>query len=955
MVTKTKKIVIFAAMLICLTLLIVGICVFAFYDPYKYEFFSQFHTTSKIGQHSEILGTTERRLPQVSNEGLERYPEYGVTLANATEAEKQAILAEDSFLRASSTTYDSMDAAGNLYLNGADTGRNLYKHTAADGMYYGNVADAERAVVKKIYLNPRARGNHLTGLYAPAGEVIKIEISAENLNKTGEIPVFIGQVLSNGQPNNIWLARDFNRMPVIVNQMSINKTVSYVGSYLGGPIYLGVPKNGQIPFEVTISGAVEYQHFILGYTTAEEFESRQSCSAPYFDLEVWDDGVRHSGPRSYASDFSYADLGNAAVLWDKISLVSDEAPQGSADAIGINFLYDPFVAAGAAVAFVGRNTVNCPPSWMRGALDYAQFVSAGSWGNVHEFNHHFQRFGFAPGDEVTNNALSLVSYSLFTDISSARALDDAAFGGWNRFTDPSRSLRETLAATPTTTPNYSLSTYADILHTFGQAKFLTATQYARGAGGVDKWYESLCETMKYDFSYYFEQILNIDVTDALVTQIGAKNYPMFVPVASIFQTGRSYLSDGEKEYSATIQPYVVETESFDFDLKSRIIVPDDFDVSILSCASEGENLVDRGNGVYGYSFGDKKLSNKIIATLQITKKDRAFAVENVELVLQFRLNKIQPTATTYYYNDAILDVFPSVDDAVSSNFAGSADKVTYAISGDAEVWWNSTNIRQNAVTDYKVKVYAPETATYRFSCRGKYSNLYISFDGVNYQKIVQNGANFRNNFADYVASGEYADYQLTKGQAVYLRAVLFSVDVSQCYFVIGACKLGNGADIPDRIKKTFALKNVEYAEAEFESEYFIKRNYTCQNISVTSVVDGEEKTASEEFSDGKIYSPDDPKFRYFGEWEVKQDYSNFGHIYATGKGELKFEFEGEQFALCMQNNTRDYSIEISIDGGDFVVVNGTSNAYISQILTKSVHNVVIRNIRGFSVDCIIIR
>ena len=65
---------------------------------------------------------------------------------------------------------------------------------------------------------------------------------------------------------------------------------------------------------------------------------------------------------------------------------------------------------------------------VRAALDAESAVENPSdafWGAIHEFNHHFQRFGFAPGDEVTNNAVSLVEYSLFTRISANRALGSA--------------------------------------------------------------------------------------------------------------------------------------------------------------------------------------------------------------------------------------------------------------------------------------------------------------------------------------------------------------------------------------------------------------------------------------------------------------------------------------------------------------------------------------------------
>ena len=86
-----------------------------------------------------------------------------------------------------------MDSTGKLYLNGTYTGNNLYKHSASVGLYGGDVADSEPAVIKKIIISsPRLIGNYLTGLYAPAGEVIKIEISQADLDRTGGLDVIIG-------------------------------------------------------------------------------------------------------------------------------------------------------------------------------------------------------------------------------------------------------------------------------------------------------------------------------------------------------------------------------------------------------------------------------------------------------------------------------------------------------------------------------------------------------------------------------------------------------------------------------------------------------------------------------------------------------------------------------------------------------------------------------------------
>ena len=126
----------------------------------------------------------------------------------------------------------------------------------------------------------------------------------------------------------------------------------------------------------------------------------------------------------------------------------------------MTFLYDPFVAAGAAVAFVGRNWCNLPPDWMNGALDYEGFMTNGNWGPIHEYNHHFQRYGFVPGDEVTNNALSLLSYINYTQISANRPNLD----GWNKYLNPATSFKETIEQNTKGESTSSLNTYADIIH-----------------------------------------------------------------------------------------------------------------------------------------------------------------------------------------------------------------------------------------------------------------------------------------------------------------------------------------------------------------------------------------------------------------------------------------------------------------------------------------------------------
>ncbi|MDE6614432.1 MAG: M60 family metallopeptidase, partial [Clostridia bacterium] len=406
------------------------------YDGEKYS------TTSQVGFSGKIVATCDRYKPvaEERNESeifgnVNGYPVYGRNLGAVTgsdpegtkQAARQRLINEANYLTATGTAtagggkFTWMDKDGYLYsgttaapekacYEGTEVHRQLYKHTAATGMYGGNVSDSEPGIIKQLTIRPRYYGYNVTGIYAPAGEVIKIEMSGADMRATGGITIHIGQALYNGKNNNIWAAKGaMNRFPMIMNTMSLTtKTTTYnadtdtytgyVGSFVGGPLYI---RNRNVTFNVTISGGVVYRHFILGYTTEKEFEESSKSSAPYFDLEVWDRGVLHSGPLSYAKNFSYQDLYKVAVLWDKVATVT--TTNGSAQ--GIVFLYDPFVAAGAAVAFPGQGSVNCPAGWMSSALNYNAIVTSGSWGNFHEYHHNFQNYGLGSGadGEVTNN------------------------------------------------------------------------------------------------------------------------------------------------------------------------------------------------------------------------------------------------------------------------------------------------------------------------------------------------------------------------------------------------------------------------------------------------------------------------------------------------------------------------------------------------------------------------
>ncbi|MGN1373591.1 MAG: M60 family metallopeptidase [Candidatus Coproplasma sp.] len=802
-------------------------------DETEWELFTPFYSNQgKVGYSAKVLGTVPRQTPEVSDGGLEQYPVYGVELygsgTDVNPDEKAALLAENTQICAGETTYDAMDENGNLYLQGQPTGAKLYKHTAATGMYLGDVEDNEPALIKEVTVQARRSGNHITGLYAPAGEIIKIEMSEADLERTGGITVEIGQALSNGQANNIWAAREFNRMPVILNTMTVSSTTGYVGSYLGGPIYVK-PKNAGTQFTVKITGGVAYSHFILGYTTKEEFEENSLSSAPYFDLEVWDDSVRFSGPKSYAEGFSYEQLTDSAQLWEKISSVSNQVPSGSAD-IGINFLFDCFVAAGAAVAFVGRNTVNCPLSWMTSCLDYASFVKSGAWGNIHEYNHHYQRYGFAPGDEVTNNAVSLVSYSLFTAISSART-ESGGLSGWNTYTDPAWVLKKTLTTAQGDTVNSDLDSYANILHSFGQDAFLKATQLGQGAGGADVWYKALSHATGHDMTYYFAELLHQTVSQTAIDEVKACNYPTYIPVATVYQTGGSYINGSQTVWYETARPFKINRGTpTTLNFNEQLILPEGFSYTIKSLSSPDSGTLEKtGEGVYVYTPDPaQELSGKMYLTLGISCNDGTFEVEDKVLTIELEQgaddNIIQRTVYTYSDN-----IYSTAEEAYGNGYSGYESvtvesNINRVQDGNAEVW--EPNPSTNAVMELSGKIYVETDGRYRIALRGRRSvALYTSTDGVNYTQT----ATLINTVGDanYHLEDEnsYADLTLNGGQYLYFKAVLL-VDYYRAYIGVGWGKF-NG----DRVTVQHlsgALRCEAEADRVFTSENVYPRNYVAE-------------------------------------------------------------------------------------------------------------------------------
>ncbi len=887
-------------------------------------------TTSQVGYHGEILGTVKRNIPTKTQDGglSSGYPKYGYTLKSVlgTSADKiamrNALIAEAAYLCATGTSHNSgaggdytwIDSKGYLYKGttanpqkalSSSTHRKLYKHTASVGLYFGDVSNSEPGVVKQITMRPRGySGYGVTGLYAPAGEVIKVTISESDMNATGGLTFHIGQALYNGQANNIWTAKNqMQRIPVILNTLTLNKNTTtynaetktytgYIGSFIGGPIYI---RNTNATFTTTISGAVNYPHFILGYTTKNEYEYYKKSSAPYFDLEVWSYGVLHSGPKIYAQNYSYDDLYNAAVLWDKVASVTTT---GSSQ--GIVFLYDPFVAAGAAVAFPGRRSVNCPADWMRNSLNYKGIITSGGWGNFHEYHHNFQGFGVGNGGEVTNNAMTLVSYALFTKISANRSIGSygaQGLGGWNNYTSATWALDQTLRIknSGASNGNQGLALYATLIHNFGPDNFIKA-KVKQQSGGYGQSYTGYLrawqEITHNDMTYYFRNILSgtynhpengptaYGITNDIVNQYKNEDYPLFVPVSCVYQTGRTYTYDGKTQDIKSMQPYVINYgENFTLDLRrytfantengsqyshGSVILPNDFNYTIKATpvAEYGEIVETETEGVYTYIPDPNHMkSGEIRVTLQLSKTS-SFAsdvnfgsrnIEDVELILELEqsheMSKTILKRTTYTfsedtcYEDAVTAFEKGYEGYTSKEEKDNKNKVQNC---NADIWYTNQEgdvAPENSIVELKGKIHVDETAKYRISIRGRWNvALFVSLDGgKTYEKA---GSYIQTNTSSYAfpkdkngndLAGTYKDYNLSAGSWVHFKAVMVTGTKGTTASFMG---VGWGKFIPeqgtinedkpqDAQPDDYAPEhvNISYASAYRDSYQFTNTNF----------------------------------------------------------------------------------------------------------------------------------
>ena len=229
-------------------------------------------TTDQLTQCGATLSDTMRSLP----------PDDTILLPKLTALAKQptAIPSATKPLR-------STDALARLMLTRdleilkSTKPEQLHAHPAA-GIFPGAVPkDAPRIAGRNLAIDVSVPQWHSTGLYAAPGEIIRITIPQQAANRG--LGVRIGC-----HTDSLWHLDPWQRAPEISRREPLKEVVTLAANPFGGLVYIDVPENApHLVINVTISGAVEAPHFILGKTSLDDWKDRiRNNPAPWAELET---------------------------------------------------------------------------------------------------------------------------------------------------------------------------------------------------------------------------------------------------------------------------------------------------------------------------------------------------------------------------------------------------------------------------------------------------------------------------------------------------------------------------------------------------------------------------------------------------------------------------------------------------------------------------------------------
>lgn len=766
-------------------------------DDGNYDYTQYEAVPSSNLEYSKIIVTSlkdsSRQSTVVADSGntsVYDIPGNGVT--ETTSSKKTAILDENERI----FNYDSMNSSGLLYLDGESTGSYLFKHRGADSQVATYLQD-DTTVVKTMVLrnnvSPDTTGEelytpvNLTGLYAPAGEVVKIEISSKlaSTNPT----VYIGATSSNGFTNDISSDDAYSRMPMRVKEMTLSSTVNYVGSPLGGQIYIQADMD---EYEVTITGAVEYLHYVHNSSTRADIVRLYESTAPMIDIEI-PNALRINMPRDeitqlenelYAelvglyglTDNEKANYRNQAKelaidyivsLADLLKLYTDLTtyicPSDLFRSNSITMFYDCYTVSDYSK--VGSSFSTLPIASGRSLLNpTSDRFTALQLYNVHFWNN--DAFVEQGNSSVTSNVLSILSYMLYDTYGEYRTFEE----NMHEFSDAGYTLN---LLNKSYSSSVEIAKYVNLMHSFGAKTFIDAITTDVDTDIIkDRLYLQFSKTTQADMYYYFTEVLGWTITDSCVSEIKNLGYIMYIPVASTLQIGQ--IINGQKIYTA--QSFGAFEDDI-ININDNIIVPTGASYTITSITAD-ESKLQKVNDTYYYSTNQKSV-DEFTVTLKVTSGSYSYTSTLIMGIAVQYSNTISTVSTTTIYDNVdnlSLDEVNSEDLRFVKSFTLSNSALMYSVN-------TSTGITgTNAIFVTYAEINFPLEQVYTLNARAL-GDVKISV-GTSYGDL--------NQVVRYKNEGSISSYDITDSDRTFTwdasvnQKMLVKIELSTVYYTDSA-------------------------------------------------------------------------------------------------------------------------------------------------------------------------
>ncbi len=271
-------------------------------------------------------------------------------------------------------------------------------HPAADGFPGAVPKDAPRIPKREVAIDTSVPAWHSTGLYAAPGELIRVQVAPELVDKG--LAIRIGC-----HTDGLWNLESWRRAPEISRREPIKTPTTTAANPFGGLIYIEVPeKIAPGKFVVTIAGAVESPRFVLGETSLIEWRTRlRNAPAPWAELET--KKIILSVPSEKIRQLDDAEA--LMKFWDAVlDAEADLATIPRDRKRPERIVCD--IQIGGGYLHSGYPIMSHLDKTVEHSLSL-DAMKQGSWGHFHELGHNHQQgdWTFEGTGEVTCNLFSL--------------------------------------------------------------------------------------------------------------------------------------------------------------------------------------------------------------------------------------------------------------------------------------------------------------------------------------------------------------------------------------------------------------------------------------------------------------------------------------------------------------------------------------------------------------------